>query len=388
MAADTSIKAIKERATQSALSDSQSMMRAILATVPDAMVVIDEQGLITSFSTAAENLFGYRENEIVGKNVSMLMPSPHREVHDAYISRYIRTGEKRIIGTGRIVEGLRRDGSLFPMELGIGQAEAEGHRAFTGFVKDLTERFAAETHVQELQAELVHASRLSAMGSLASALAHELNQPLTAVSNYMSAGRDMLNDMTESTRPIIYEALDEAAKEAVRAGQIVRRLRDFVSKGEVEREVVSVAKLIGDSTTLGLVGAREKGITWSINVDDDIGDVMADRIQIQQVLVNLLRNAIEAMEVTSQKQLIIDVHAVSNNQVKIVVSDTGCGLDAEIEANLFKPFVSTKAKGMGLGLSICRTIIDAHGGQLQAEPNPGGGTIFWFTVNRANKGDV
>lgn len=388
MAADTSIKAIKERATQSALSDSQSMMRAILATVPDAMVVIDEQGLITSFSTAAENLFGYRENEIVGKNVSMLMPSPHREVHDAYISRYIRTGEKRIIGTGRIVEGLRRDGSLFPMELGIGQAEAEGHRAFTGFVKDLTERFAAETHVQELQAELVHASRLSAMGSLASALAHELNQPLTAVSNYMSAGRDMLNDMTESTRPIIYEALDEAAKEAVRAGQIVRRLRDFVSKGEVEREVVSVAKLIGDSTTLGLVGAREKGITWSINVDDDIGDVMADRIQIQQVLVNLLRNAIEAMEMTSQKQLIIDVHAVSNNQVKIVVSDTGCGLDAEIEANLFKPFVSTKAKGMGLGLSICRTIIDAHGGQLQAEPNPGGGTIFWFTVNRANKGDV
>ena len=388
MAADTSIKAIKERATQSALSDSQSMMRAILATVPDAMVVIDEQGLITSFSTAAENLFGYRENEIVGKNVSMLMPSPHREVHDAYISRYIRTGEKRIIGTGRIVEGLRCDGSLFPMELGIGQAEAEGHRAFTGFVKDLTERFAAETHVQELQAELVHASRLSAMGSLASALAHELNQPLTAVSNYMSAGRDMLNDMTESTRPIIYEALDEAAKEAVRAGQIVRRLRDFVSKGEVEREVVSVAKLIGDSTTLGLVGAREKGITWSINVDDDIGDVMADRIQIQQVLVNLLRNAIEAMEMTSQKQLIIDVHAVSNNQVKIVVSDTGCGLDAEIEANLFKPFVSTKAKGMGLGLSICRTIIDAHGGQLQAEPNPGGGTIFWFTVNRANKGDV
>ena len=364
------------------------MMRAILATVPDAMVVIDEQGLITSFSTAAENLFGYRENEIVGKNVSMLMPSPHREVHDAYISRYIRTGEKRIIGTGRIVEGLRRDGSLFPMELGIGQAEAEGHRAFTGFVKDLTERFAAETHVQELQAELVHASRLSAMGSLASALAHELNQPLTAVSNYMSAGRDMLNDMTESTRPIIYEALDEAAKEAVRAGQIVRRLRDFVSKGEVEREVVSVAKLIGDSTTLGLVGAREKGITWSINVDDDIGDVMADRIQIQQVLVNLLRNAIEAMEMTSQKQLIIDVHAVSNNQVKIVVNDTGCGLDAEIEANLFKPFVSTKAKGMGLGLSICRTIIDAHGGQLQAEPNAGGGTIFWFTVNRANKGDV
>jgi two-component system, LuxR family, sensor kinase FixL len=388
VAADSDILAVNERTAQSALADSQSMMRAILATVPDAMVVIDEQGLITSFSAAAENLFGYRENEIIGQNVSMLMPSPHREVHDGYIARYIRTGEKRIMGTGRVVEGLRRDGSLFPMELAIGEAEAEGHRAFTGFVKDLTERFAAEARMQELQAELTHASRLSAMGSLASALAHELNQPLTAVTNYVSAGRDMLGDMSEETKPIIYEALDEAAKEAVRAGQIVRRLRDFVSKGEVEREVIPVAKLIGDATTLGLVGAREKGITWSINVEDNIGDVIADRIQIQQVLVNLMRNAIEAMEMSSLKQLTIDVHIISDDQVQVSVRDTGCGLDSNIEANLFQPFMSTKAKGMGLGLSICRTIVEAHGGQLVAETYNGAGTVFWFTLNRANTGET
>ncbi len=388
VAADTDSIAIDENAAQSALADSQSMMRAILSTVPDAMVVIDELGLITSFSAAAEKLFGYRENDVIGHNVSMLMPSPHREVHDAYISRYIRTGEKRIMGTGRVVEGLRRDGSVFPMELAIGEAEAEGHRAFTGFVRDLTERFAAEARMQELQAELAHASRLSAMGSLASALAHELNQPLTAVTNYVSAGRDMLDDMSEDTKPIVQEALDEAAKEAVRAGQIVRRLRDFVSKGEVEREIVPVAKLIGDSTTLGLVGAREKGVTWSINVEDDIGDVLVDRVQIQQVLVNLMRNAVEAMEKTAQKLLVIEVNSISVDLIKIVVSDTGCGLDAEIEANLFQPFVSTKAKGMGLGLSICRTIVEAHGGQLQAESNKGGGTVFWFTLNRANSGEV
>jgi two-component system, LuxR family, sensor kinase FixL len=388
VAADVDNVAIDEHATQSALADSQSMMRAILATVPDAMIVIDEQGLITSFSAAAENLFGYLENEIIGQNVCMLMPSPHREVHDAYIARYMRTGEKRIMGTGRVVEGLRRDGTLFPMELAIGEAQAEGHRAFTGFVKDLTERFAAEARMQELQAELTHASRLSAMGSLASALAHELNQPLTAVTNYVSAGRDMLGSITDETLPIIHEVLDEAAKEAVRAGQIVRRLRDFVSKGEVEREVISVAKLIGDATTLGLVGAREKGIAWSINVEDNIGDVIADRIQIQQVLVNLMRNAVEAMEISSLKQLTIDVHAISGDQVQIAVRDTGCGLDPDIAANLFQPFVSTKAKGMGLGLSICRTIIEAHGGQLEAEPSRGSGTVFWFTLNRANSGEA
>ncbi|MEP7350791.1 MAG: PAS domain S-box protein [Sphingorhabdus sp.] len=363
-------------------------MHAVLASVPDAMIVIDENGLITLFSAAAEKLFGYNAEEILGRNVSILMPTPHREVHDGYIARYMRTGENRIIGTGRVVEGLRRDGSLFPMELAIGEAEADGHRVFTGFVKDLTERFAAEARMQELQAELTHASRLSAIGSLASALAHELNQPLTAVTNYVSAGRDMLGDMSEHTKPLVYEALDEAAKEAVRAGQIIRRLRDFVSKGEVECEIISVTKLIGDSTTLGLVGAREKGVTWSIHVEDNIGDVIADRIQIQQVLVNLMRNAIEAMEMSSQKHLTIDVHAVSGDQLKITVTDTGSGLDAEVAANLFQPFVTTKATGMGLGLSICRTITEAHGGQLEAEPGSDGGTIFWFTLNRANRGEA
>ena len=372
------------REVSDAVADSQSMMRAILETVPDALVVIDDQGLITSFSTAAEHLFGYPEAEMVGQNVSMLMPSPHREAHDDYIAHYLQTREKRIIGTGRVVEGQRRDGSLFPMELFIGEALAGGHRVFTGFVKDLTERFAAEARVQELQAELAHASRLSAMGSLASALAHELNQPLTAVANYVAAGRDMLESMTPETRPIIHEALDEAAKESVRAGQIVRRLRDFVSKGEVERAIIPLNKLIGDSTTLGLVGAREKGVNWIIGIDEDIENVLADRVQIQQVLVNLMRNAIEAMEHSPEKTLMIEARSVANAQVKISVADTGTGLDPEIEANLFKPFVSTKAKGMGLGLSICRTIVEAHGGRMEAEANNGGGgTIFWFTLNKA-----
>lgn len=238
--------------------------------------------------------------------------------------------------------------------------------------------------MQDLQAELAHASRLSAMGSLASALAHELNQPLTAVANYVAAGRDMLGNMTAETRPIIHEALDEAAKESVRAGQIVRRLRDFVSKGEVERAIIPLNKLIGDSTTLGLVGAREKGVNWTIGIDEDIENVLADRVQIQQVLVNLMRNAIEAMEHSPEKTLMIEARSVANSQVKISVADTGTGLDPEIEANLFKPFVSTKAKGMGLGLSICRTIIEAHGGRMEAEANKsGGGTIFWFTLNKA-----
>jgi two-component system, LuxR family, sensor kinase FixL len=368
-----------------AVADGESLLHAILDTVPDALVVIDERGAISSFSAAAEKLFGYSEAEIIGHNVSSLMPSPHREAHDGYLRRYLQTGEKRIIGIGRVVEGQRKDGSVFPMELSVGEARSGEHRAFTGFVRDLTERVATEAQLQKVQAELVHASRLSAVGTLASALAHELNQPLTAVANYVSAGRDMLDDEKPEARAAIREALDEAASEAIRAGQIVRRLRDFVSKGEVETQILSLGKLINDATTLGLVGAREKGVEWWIDIDPGVDNVLADRVQIQQVMVNLMRNAIEAMEKTPVKHLAVRARPRDQSQVEISVSDTGSGLPPEMIGQLFQPFVSTKAQGMGLGLSICRTIVEAHGGRLTVEAGADGGTTFRFTLMRASR---
>lgn len=365
---------------QQAAADGEALLQAILSTVPDAMIVIDEQGLITSFSVAAEKLFGFAEADILGQNVSMLMPSPHREAHDVYIQHYLQTGEKRIIGIGRVVEGLRKDGSLFPMELSVGEAITGDHRAFTGFVRDLTERVEAEAQLNKVQSELAHASRLSAVGTLASALAHELNQPLTAIANYVSAGRDMVDG---EDREMIREALNEAATEAVRAGQIVRRLRDFVAKGEIETRILSLAKLINDATTLGLVGAREKGVEWWIEIDPEVGNVLADRVQIQQVMVNLMRNAIEAMEGLPTKHLTIRARPRGEDQVEISVADTGSGVAPAMLDTLFQPFASTKAQGMGLGLSICRTIIEAHGGRLSVESANGGGTIFKFTLMRA-----
>lgn len=365
------------------VADGESLIHAILDTVPDAMVVIDEAGRITSFSAAAERLFGYAEADVLGSNVSMLMPSPHREAHDNYLLRYLQTGEKRIIGIGRVVEGIRRDGMVFPMELSVGDASAGEHRVFTGFVRDLSERVEAEAQLHRVQADLAHASRLSAVGTLASALAHELNQPLTAVANYVSAGRDMINRAAEVDRDIIREALDEAAKEAVRAGQIVRRMRDFVAKGEVDTRILSLGDLINDATTLGLVGAREKGVQWWIELDPGIENVLADRVQIQQVMFNLMRNAVEAMEESPDKHLTIRAHPCGEEKVEISVSDTGPGITPDIQATLFQPFTSTKGQGMGLGLSICRTIIEAHGGRLSMEAGDYGGTVFKFTLTRA-----
>ena len=369
------------------ITDNAALLSAILATVPDPMIVIDEHGEITSFSNTAQELFGYSEEEVLGENVRMLMPEPHRGMHDDYMQHYLQTGEKRIIGIGRMVEGMKKDGSQFPIDLSVGEARTGDHKAFTGFIRDLTEKFEAEARMQELQAELVHTSRLSAVGTLASALAHELNQPLTAITNYMAASRDLMDDFKPETINLLREALDESCKEALRAGAIVRRLRDFVAKGEIESRILSLNNLINDATTLGLVGAREQGVSWSIEIEPDIDNVVADRVQIQQVMVNLMRNAIEAMAESPTKHLAIRARPLGREQVEISVADSGHGVPDELIGQLFQPFITTKAQGMGLGLSICRTIVEAHGGHLSVEPQQGGGTIFTFTLPRAAKED-
>jgi two-component system sensor kinase FixL len=366
----------------------EAHLQSILDTVPDAMIVIDERGIMQSFSAAAERLFGYSPAELIGKNVRMLMPSPYRENHDGYLERYLRTGEKRIIGIGRVVVGERRDGSTFPMELAVGEMRSSDQRFFTGFVRDLTERQMTEARLQELQSELVHISRLTAMGEMASALAHELNQPLSAIVNYMKGSRQLLEGNADQRAPMVREAMDKAAEQALRAGEIIRRLRDFVARGESERQVESVKKLVEEASALALVGAKDQGVRvrFAFGAARDL--VLADRVQIQQVLLNLIRNAIEAMESSKRRELVISTARADGNMIAIGVADTGNGIAPEVAARLFQPFVTTKPIGMGVGLSISRSIIEAHGGQIEVEPNPGGGTIFRFTVRTTDTEDL
>jgi two-component system, LuxR family, sensor kinase FixL len=272
----------------------EAHLRSILATVPDAMVVIDEVGRILSFSAAAEKMFGYAESEVIGENVAMLMPSPDRERHDGYLTHYRNTGERKIIGIGRVTTARHRDGYTFPIELSIGEAWLDGKRIFTGFVHDITQRQKAELRLQDLQSELAHVGRVSEMGSLASSLAHELNQPLTAIANYCEAARDLLpTDGNDESLALVREALDEAAKETLRAGQIVQRLREFVRPGEAERRVESLARLVTEANALALVGTREHGIEVQVQLDPLADAVFVDRIQVQQVLTNLVRNAMQ-----------------------------------------------------------------------------------------------
>ncbi len=241
------------------LASELALLRSILETVPDAMVVIDHHGIVKSFSSAAERLFGYSPAEVLGQNVKMLMPSPYRDQHDGYLGRYLTTGERRIIGIGRVVVGQRKDGSTFPMELSVGEVRQDGHRLFTGFVRDLTERQQTERRLQELQEGLQHVSRLRSMGQMAAALAHELNQPLTATANYVRAALRLI-EQPEPNIARVRQAMNLAAQQTLRSGEIIRRLRAFVSRGEVSRRPESVAKLIEEASALALVGAKEHGI--------------------------------------------------------------------------------------------------------------------------------
>lgn len=375
-------------AEQNGFHENESHLRSILATVPDAMVVIDEHGGILSFSAAAEKMFGFAESEVLGENVSMLMPSPDREKHDAYLDHYRATGERRMIGIGRVTTARHRNGFTFPIELAVGEASIGDRRIFTGFMRDLTERQQTELRLQDLQSELAHVGRVSEMGTLASSLAHELNQPLTAVTNYCETARDLLADTPdEETLRIIREALDDAAKQSVRAGQIVRRLRDFITHGQTERRIEHLPRLINEANALALVGTREYGIEVEIRLDPAAGGVLVDRIQIQQVLVNLIRNAFDAMVDSRAKMLTIRTAREPDNLVRVSVEDTGSGIAETIASQLFQPFISSKQSGMGVGLSICRTIVEAHGGRIWFESSPRGGTIFHFTLPYARADD-
>jgi two-component system sensor kinase FixL len=317
----------------------------------------------------------------------MLMPSPYREAHDGYLERYYRTGERRIIGVGRVVVGERKDGSTFPMELAVGEIVLEEGRFFTGFVRDLTVWQKTETRLQELQSELVHVSRLTALGEMASALAHELNQPLSAIGNYL-IGSKMLMDRSDASQPEVKEAVDLAAKEVLRAGEIIRRLREFVSRGETERSVENLSKLMEEASALALVGAKEHGVRVRFQLSPEVDLVLVDKVQIQQVILNLIRNAVDAMIESERRSLIASVELSDGDMALISVADTGSGIAPEAAEQLFRPFFTTKRNGMGVGLSICRTIVEAHGGRIWAEPNEGGGTVFRFTVPCVGKEDL
>lgn len=362
------------------MDQSEEQVRSILQTIPDAGVVIDAHGRIISFNSAAERQFGYSEAEVRGRNVDMLMPQPYRGEHDGYMHRYHDTGEKRIIGKGRVVAAQRADGSTFPIMLSVGEFRSAGKVYFTGFIRDLTERADAEARLEQLHGELARLSRLNELGEMASTLAHELNQPLSAVANYVQGSIRLLKDMEAEPAQVIRSALEEAAKQSLRAGKIIHHLRQSATHGTTEMKHDSLRAIIEEAAALALAGSKEKGIKPLFAYHAEIDTVLVDRVQIQQVLINLIRNASEAMRQSGTRQLTITTQMHDADTVSVEVADTGPGIGDDIAQQLFQPFVTSKPGGMGIGLAISKRIIEAHDGTIDVRRNDDGGATFRFTL--------
>ncbi len=356
----------------------EALLKSILDTVPDALVVIDNRGTIQSFSPAAQRMFGYSEIEMVGQRVNRLMPPQDSAAHDTYMNHYMETGERRIIGIGRVVLGQRKDGSQFPLELQVGEVLLADSHLFTGFMHDLTERQENDRRLNELQAELIHMSRLSELGQMVSALSHEVNQPLTAIANYTAGLRRML---AHEDAPAILGAVEKVAEQADRARRILQSLRSLVRKEARERQLERLEPLVQETAALALIGTS-RTVDLEITIPPDAATAFVDRVQIQQVLLNLMRNAVEAMSNSPLRKLRIAT-AVAGSWIQVTVADSGPGLSGPVREKLFHPFTTTKSDGLGIGLSICRTIVEAHGGELTCETAEAGGTVFRFTVPRS-----
>jgi two-component system CheB/CheR fusion protein len=364
----------ERRRAEEAMRDSEARIRAVIDGVADAIITVDEHGFVQSLNAATTRMFGYSADELIGRNVNILAAEPYHSQHDGYIRRFLDTGEARIIGATREVEARRKDSSQFPVELSVSQIRHGDERLFIGFVRDLSERRRFEARLNKL-----HANRLDSMADMATALAHELNQPLAAATNYFSLARQLAGDASQAQKPALQEAIDKASSQLLRAGQIIAHLREFMARGEPNRMEQSLHGLIRRTWELAAPTAREHGVEIVLILDSAEDEVLADSVHIEQALLNLMRNAMEAMGGAQVRKLTIST-ALQDGMIRTEVADTGPGLTDQASADLFTPFSSTKTNGLGVGLSISRSIVEAHYGAIWAEANAGGGAKFCFTL--------
>ena len=366
---------------QKTIKDASERLNAILDAAVDAMVIIDGKGNIELFNTAAQKMFMYSSQQVLGKNIKILMPDPYSSEHDGYLNSYLTTGQEKIIGKGRKVRGKKSNGEIFPIFLSVGSVKDSSHTQFIGIIRDITEQEQDRIEAIENRERLSHASRLSSMGELAAGIAHEMNQPLSAISSYSQASKRLLQSDIQNNQEKVVAALDKICDQAIRASEVIDRLRTFVKKRVAQRESVDLNRLILDTVNLAKVDTRILDHEVIVELSPDTQPkLLADPVQIQQVLLNLIRNGIDAMEHIKGAPLYIKSQWLSDKLVEVSVIDCGIGMDEETRNGVFNPFFTTKESGMGMGLPVSQTIIHAHGGSIYFDPNFTSGCKFSFSL--------
>jgi two-component system, LuxR family, sensor kinase FixL len=368
---------------ESARRYTEENYRLVVETASDAVISLDETSAILLANPATTRIFGYDPAELIGKPLTLLMPEFLRKLHDVGFKRYLATGQRHINWQGTELVGLRKNGQEFPVEVSFGELTKDGHRVFTGFIRDISERKQAQRAIQNAQAELARVSRLTTMGELAASIAHEVNQPLTAVNNNSSACLRLLAN--QNLQPdVLRRALEEIVADGTRASAIITRIRAFIKKAPAEKNRLDVNEVIGEVLVMMGHGFEENRILLQSELAQALPPVLGDRVQLQQVLLNLIMNGLEAMTAVTNRPRTLWVHSRidESGDILVAVRDSGTGLGSESD-RVFTPFFTTKANGMGMGLSISRSLIESHGGRLWSSPNSPHGAIFSFTLPAA-----
>ncbi len=360
---------------------------SLLDSAVDGMIIIDRVGSILTFNRAAQQLFGYQLDEVLQHNVKMLMPNPYHDEHDGYIRNYQQTKERKIIGIGRKVHAKTKSGKVFPILLSVGEYQENDQRYYIGIIRDLTEQLEAEQLAKEFRDRLAHVDRISTMGEMASGIAHELNQPLTAISSYVQAAKRRFKNANVDADKM-NELLSKVEGQALRAGKVIERMRSLSKAEDTVRDRARINDLVKEAIDLLVPEATSRGVELKTEYLASNKEVIVDTVQIQQVVLNLVRNAIDVTIESGNQKGLIEINTQINvgNDAEVSVKDYGGGISDEMSDRLFHPFVTSKSQGTGLGLSISRSIIDAHGGVLEAE-NFNSGAIFRFTLPLAVSSD-
>jgi PAS domain S-box-containing protein len=384
----------EQRRTQQLLAASEARMHALLEAAVDGIISIDARGLIQTINPAAERMFGYAEDEVIGQNVKLLMPSPYHEEHDGYLARYLATGEKKIIGIGREMVGRRKDGTTFPMDLSVAEARLGDERIFVGIIRDITERKRAEEalhakneEIRAMTQQLWQAAKLASVGELAASIAHELNNPLATVSLRV----EFALTRTPADAPV-RRALEIIEQETKRMGELVANLLQFSRRGQEQISTLDVRQELTRAVELIHHHLRKQQVTVVQEFAPDTPTIHADRQKLRQVFLNLLTNASDAMSQGGTLTLRTASAAQGNGKpgVRIEFSDTGVGIPAEHLQKVFDPFFTTKeeGKGTGLGLAICRRVAQEHHGTIEMVSEAGKGTTVRLVLPVKNGANV
>jgi len=366
---------------QTAFSDFSGAFDALMDAAVDAIIIIDHRGAIQRFNKAAQNMFGYGEPEMLGVNVKLLMPEPYRSQHDSFLNQYSETGKAAVIGKGREVDGQKNDGSTFPMFLSVGEIRQEGVRRFVGIIKDLTEVRDTREKVRQLEEQLLHADRLVILGELTAGIAHEINQPLTAIAAYADAGRNMIEREADIPREDILSICERIAGQSRRAAEVVQRLRKLVRSGTVSKARHDINLIIKNILLLFEYETKKTNTKLLFYPIDSLPELYVDEIHIQQIMVNLVKNSLDAISQADHQDGLIEIRIKKvASDVLISVTDNGPGVAEHHCKHLFESFFTTKPKGVGLGLSICKTIAGAHGGSLRYSRPDTGGSRFTLSL--------